>query len=243
MVSYQEFTKGTDGALSFNIRNDHDRPWWWYLDLNGEPLFLISNACGTCEAIFERVRNLQTPIGPQELSTQLAKGLTSIPGETIQALRPLLPKGDYLVGLIELLPAQLSFGERPRDIGCHADYFWWRLFERNKDGSAYELVLPSVAKTALDAQRIAAYCAQIQQGQKPTALALSIVDERNLGGGRYTEYALAHFLLDGHHKVMAASQMGSPITLLSFLRETTLTGIPSRDEQARKYYSGVGWQK
>jgi hypothetical protein len=30
-------------------------------------------------------------------------------------------------------------------------------------------------------------------------------------------WRLAHFLLDGHHKVFAASQAHKPITLLSFL--------------------------
>jgi hypothetical protein len=35
-----------DGVLSFSIRDDTNRPWWWYLDMHGEPLYLIGNACG-----------------------------------------------------------------------------------------------------------------------------------------------------------------------------------------------------
>lgn len=30
-------------------------------------------------------------------------------------------------------------------------------------------------------------------------------------------WCLAHYLLDGHHKTFAASEVGKPITLLSFL--------------------------
>jgi hypothetical protein len=100
---------------------------------------------------------------------------------------------------------------------------------------AYELILPCVAETALDATRVADYREQIQQGQTPTALALSFNDER-APSGRCVQSALVHMLLDGHHKIMAASQLGQPIQVLSFLRETAFTGIPMRSEQIRQYY-------
>ena len=59
--------------------------------------------------------------------------------------------------------------------------------------------------------------AEFESGHNPTALALSIYDSR-APMGRYYQNALAHFLLDGHHKVMAASQLSRPISILSFLR-------------------------
>ena len=50
----------------------------------------------------------------------------------------------------------------------------------------------------------------------PTALALSIADVRCVSQRRL-DWKLIHFLLDGHHKIEAASRLGREITLLSFL--------------------------
>lgn len=241
MMPYDELVLPNDGALSFVIRDSNNRPWWWYLDLYGIPLYLISNACGTCEAIFERVQNLDVPLAPKELSTQFAEGVQTVSTELIQTVTPLLPKGEYIVGLIETLPIHLKQAQRPLSIGCHADYFWWRLFREGEDETTYELILPFVPERSLSAERILWYQTQFQLGHKPTALALSMIDERVVSG-RFRETALVHFLLDGHHKVMAASQIGHPITILSFLRETTLTGIPYIDVKARAYYSGLGFE-
>jgi len=78
MLPFDEVVLSTDGALSFVIRDSNDRPWWWYLDLYGVPLYLISNACGTCEAIFERVQDLDVPLAPKELSAQFAEGVQTV---------------------------------------------------------------------------------------------------------------------------------------------------------------------
>lgn len=242
MLPFTEVSLPTDGALSFVIRDGNDRPWWWYLDLYGIPLYLISNACGTCEAIFERVQNLDVPLAPNELSAEFADGVQVVSTELIQTVTPLLPKGEYIVGLIETIPVHLKQVQRHRFIGCQADYFWWRLFREKINEITYELILPFVPEKNLSAERISWYQNQFQLGHKPTALALSMIDERDISGGRFKERALVHFLLDGHHKVMAASQIGRPVTILSFLRETALAGIPYIDLKARAYYSGSDFE-
>jgi hypothetical protein len=58
--------------------------------------------------------------------------------------------------------------------------------------------------------------------KQPTALALSVLDVKQPadwdGEPAITEhYCLAHYLLDGHHKTHAASELNKPITMLSFL--------------------------
>src|SRR5262249_40317465 len=135
-----------DGALSFNLRNNN---WDWFLDLNGEPLYLIGNTCGTCAALYRHIR-AHVPLAPKELSQRLEQGLTSIPEDVLKTVLPLLPKGEYIVGLIEIQPARLTSYERPRWVGCQSDYFWWRLWEHRDNGSEYELVLPFVAEADLD---------------------------------------------------------------------------------------------
>ena len=55
----------------------------------------------------------------------------------------------------------------------------------------------------------------------PTALAITIAEGKHfMSGSGYDApdaISLMHFLIDGHHKIYAASQLNKPITLLSFL--------------------------
>lgn len=69
-----------------------------------------------------------------------------------------------------------------------------------------------------------AYKRDINSGHQPTALALTVLDIKQpatwhgKGEPAVTEHwCLAHYLLDGHHKTLAASEVDKPITLLSFL--------------------------
>jgi hypothetical protein len=237
-MSPQQFTILQDGALSFTQRDGVNGPWWWYLDLHGTPLYFLSGSCNTCEAIFERVGMLDTPLAPNDLSAALNAGLADLSPEVVRTVAPLLPKGRYLVNILSILPTRYDQQQPHPLISCAADYFWWRLFHQQGRDIWYELVLPCVAETAVDPTRVAYYRNQIMQGQQPTALAFSFVDGRALGG-RYTRAALVHMLLDGHHKVMAASQLGQPIQLLSFFCEDAYSGIGSvgRNEIIHRYYA------
>src|SRR6266508_747826 len=213
----QELQITADGVLSFSIRDDTNRPWWWYLDMHGEPLYLISNACGTCSAIFRRVHDQNLPLTPRQLSAQLEVGLTSVPQTIIDTVAVLLPKGRYHVNLLSATPSLVTRGNQPRGVSCDADYFWLCQLETTELTAEYEIALPLVPQAELNPDRIAFYQAKLTSGYAPTALALSLYDGRS-PMGRYSQTALAHFLLDGHHKMLAASRLGRPISLLSVLR-------------------------
>ena len=208
-------TTDTDGVLSFARRENN---WLYYLDLDGEPFYLVGNRCDTCNALFERARNLKTPIAPAMLSHQLQQGLTLISDDLLATVAPLLPHGYYFVSLLDLEVELARKADKRwiRGVSCEADYFWWHVLELTEKSSQYELVLPAMPESDLSAERIADYRTQLQQGEHPTALALTLSDYRTVMG-QYPMAARAHFLLDGHHNVMAASQAGLPIRLLSFM--------------------------
>lgn len=213
----QELEVTVDGALSFSVRNDNNRPWWFYLDLHGKPLYLIGNACGTCSAIFQRVHHKNLPLTPRQLSEQLEAGLTSISQAIIDTVAVLLPKGRYRVSLLTVTPTLVTQGNRPQGVSCEADYFWLCRLHKTEQAADYEIALPLVPKPELNPERIAFYQAQFTRGHTPSALALSLHDDRT-PMGCYSQTALAHFLLDGHHKMMAASQSSKPLSIVSFLR-------------------------
>ncbi len=77
-------------------------------------------------------------------------------------------------------------------------------------------------KNWLSEKTLKAYRNRLSAGEKPTALAVSVLDVRGPAireeGPKICEHwCLTHYLLDGHHKTYAASLAGTEITLLSFL--------------------------
>jgi len=85
----------------------------------------------------------------------------------------------------------------------------------------------------LQADTLSRYKAQLAQGARPTALALSVLHVKGPADWdqppAVTEHwCLTHYLLDGHHKIYAASQAQSPITILSLL--ATSQGISSVEQ-------------
>ena len=223
-----EFTIVTDGILSFAIRKDNQRPWWWYLDIQGEPLYLISNLCGTCEAIFRRVSERNLPLTPRQFSDLLEAGMTTIPWLAIEMVTALLPRGNYTAELITAAPTLITQRTSRPEVACEAGYYWLQNLQKTDQGIKYELFLPLVPIPALDQTRIDFYKSQIDAGGKPSALVLTLEDSRNPRGNPYYQSARAHFLLDGHHKMMAATQLGKPITVLSFLYKGCEDGYLSR---------------
>jgi hypothetical protein len=230
------------GRLSFALNVDQTRPWWRGLELDGKPLYRIGNICDTCEAIFGRFDTAQLPHTPAELSQLLRTGIDHVSPFVSDTVVPLLPRGQYAVALLPIQPALLQLHTKQTS---QADFYlwensqpalvpekvwpaiprlqpWW--FAQSdpvehpglKDRGLYEAVLPLVNEEQLDQTTIDFYKRRIQEGHRPTALALSVVDVRAPSACAF-DWRLIHFLLDGHHKLMAASQLGQSITLLSFL--------------------------
>lgn len=219
-MEIREFEITTNGFLSLSMREDNGVPWWWYLNVHGQPLYHIGNNCGTCQAIFERVGKAKLPLTPQQLSEQLRTGFESLPTDVFDTVAPLLPKGRYRVQLVEVKPSLMTQGNRPNTISCNADYFWLCRLTEMEHSADYEMILPIVERSQLNINRIAFYKSMFDNNQNPVALAFSMYDERAVRG-EYGQNALVHFLLDGHHKIMAASEMFRSIFVLSFTRLNT----------------------
>ena len=200
------------GRLSFTIRNDQDRPWWRDLDLDGQPLYRIGNVCDTCEAIFSRLAAAEMPLAPQELAARLREGLDDLPQDVIDTVAAILPDGRYAVGLLTIYPTYFPSAQLLRGPKHHTIRQKTML---TSTVTLPEVFLPLIGEDQYNADTIAAYEKVVAQGSQPTALALSVLDARTVSGKAY-EWQLAHFLLDGHHKIMAACRVGQPVTLLSF---------------------------
>ncbi len=87
----------------------------------------------------------------------------------------------------------------------------------------FEFIVPMVPPSWSEPGRVGDYQDRIASGQTPACLAVSILDICQPAASPGTEepglahWGLAHFLLDGHHKMQAAAQAIRPVRLLTLL--------------------------
>lgn len=219
--------------------------WDRFITYEEQQLFHIGNVCGTCNFFFTRQdTSVDKSIASGELIGRLNSGLTSVDLDIAKDYSVLFPNDTYEVLLLEIFP-RLVF---PND---RQDYFvndLWKTWEKDDDEKSqanteyyrgldkkileedkvFEFFIPIYPTSQLDEKRISFYEEQIKRGQKPTALAVSIldvkcpcfyptVDGKEIKPEFFTHWCLANYLLDGHHKIQAAHRQQKSITLLTYL--------------------------
>ena len=88
----------------------------------------------------------------------------------------------------------------------------------------------------LDSARVTEFEGYIREGRRPTALAISVLDIKQpaIWSGRppvTCHWCLAHYIIDGHHKLFAASREKQPISLVSMFALNR--GISGPEHHAR----------
>lgn len=206
--------------------------------LQGEPAFELSQWCGTCPVLFKRMRGANGTLSAEEAAEVLNTGIDEIDIEVVETFARLLPRGEYLPLLLDVQP-RLTQPFGTDDYFSHEQVATWGLdgfwglpeyprtpyyrTHRSRvadDAHLYEFVVPMVPPTWNDEGRVTEFRDRLAGGTTATAVALSTLDlcqpaDRGPDASDYYQHwALTHFLLDGHHKLQAASQIGSPIRLL-----------------------------
>jgi hypothetical protein len=198
--------------LSFSIQEDNGVPWWICVDYDKRPLYIVSNRCGTCPAVFRLTKERMVPLLEEKVNKLLNEGLSTITNPIVDMISPLLPKGKYLVSLQKISPRYSRINAK--EVG----YNWENKLDISyKDGFLSESIYPIVPEYILDQDRIRYYyhLPYTLPNLHPTAVTLCFVVDR-IPGGRGHYIYVGHILLDGHHKMMAASWRGDVISVLSF---------------------------
>jgi hypothetical protein len=239
--------------------------WDRYITLDGKRAFHIGNVCGTCAFVFERLEGANDKVSPKELSERLRRGLTQIDDEVVRTATGVLPAGRYDALLLRCVPrlvlpskqGDYFFDEQVALWGIDgfwgvphytkAEYYRTGLARMGNGRGLFEFVVPMFPKSFLRADTITSYKDVFSHGVLPTALAVSILDVKQPadwnGNPEVTEHwCLSHYLLDGHHKVYAAAELGAPVSLLSFLASEK--GVSSREQvaEAIETLKKDGWQ-
>ena len=216
--------------------------WDRFLTIDGKKAYNFGNVCGTCAFLFERLEGANQGIDTKAIISELNEGFSRIQVPVINALKLLLPNGSYKILLQTIEPHLIQPG-KPGDyfyeeqvniwgidgfwgISHHpkTEYYRLKTLPISEISGLFEFLIPMYPKNWLSDNRITEYKSILQLEKHPTAISLSILDVKqpacwddSMDGKITDHWCLAHNLIDGHHKVFAASQENRPITLLSFL--------------------------
>ena len=229
-----ELTVETDGLFRIACdRHEHglyvgDKPIWE----------MVGGPWDTCGGWFSLVDEPFRPRTPTELNQRLGRGIEAVDRPLVESIVPLLPRGRYTVGLLRVAPVrQGSDTDHWYRSRCVERETWHRLPpDPNDEGEPVtvreyleryhesEVILPHLSTGSIDWDRVDRYRDAMWAGHRPTAMVISLGELRHPGDSR-TVARLTHFVIDGHHKLFAASQTGKPLTLLSFFAHAH-SGIP-----------------
>jgi len=214
--------------------------WDRFITIEGKDAYHIGNICGTCSFFFERCEGANQSVNPRELQDQLTAGLTGLTDAQAAVLSELLPDGDYEAMLLHRIPRLVAPGD-PDDYFCREQPVLWGIdkfsglphnprtnYYRGADmplgdgAHLYEFVIPMFPTSWCDANRLSEFEELLRDGRRPTALAISVLDIKQPANwdedtSVNSHWCLAHYIIDGHHKILAASRSQRPVGLLSFL--------------------------
>lgn len=252
-------TGSPDSRVKFELAGE--REWSRYLMLDGRPAYLVGGNCDTCGFLFERMDGANDRVQVEEASDRLRDGFSSLAEPTVELLASRLPSDEYLVVLLDLKPRLVRPGDdgdyfchEQIDLWGVDSFYglphyprvpYYRGGDRDLGGGAhlFEFLVPMFPSTWLDPESTAKYRESSFTLKRPTALAVSLLDVRSpakvcdparreyLPPGVGEHWCLAHYLLDGHHKVYAAAEAGRTVRLLAFVSCTN--GISTREQVAR----------
>jgi hypothetical protein len=264
----QKRLKITDSTsrLSFTTTGGGSwKVWDRFISLEGEQLFHIGNVCGTCQFFFRRVIERFVPsLDIESIRTALEAGILSL-DTTASAFSELLPDGNYIAALFEVGPRLVGAG-KAQDYFTTDQLQTWRDDEGSEPASGYyrgesrrirdreklfEFMIPLYDVAHLNSARVEHYRRAIEQGVRPTAVSIGVLDVKEsmtwpeVNGAEVepeirAHWCFANYLLDGHHKMAAASDTEHPITLLSFI---AIDPSWQMVDDLMKFYSGVQVQR
>jgi hypothetical protein len=241
-----------DSRVGFATEGGGSWPAWdRFITLDGKKAYHIGNICGTCEFMFERLEGANDKVSPTELTHRFRAGVTRLDEDILHTVAAALPVGDYRTLLVKCVPTRVLPSE-PGDYfreeqvalwGVNAfwglphytktEYYRTERIRMTNGRGLFEFVIPMVPKSFLHADAVRSYKDALLGGTTPTALAISILDIKQPADWEgnpeiNAHWCLSHYLLDGHHKILAASELGLPISILSFL--AVEKGISTREE-------------
>ena len=229
-------TLGTPDSVIGFTQGGPENPWLErFLTINGVAGYLLAYACGTCGLVLRSQPGTPPlPIAAEAVRDRLNHGLAEPDPEVIEAFGARLPRDDYLVMLLDVRPILVEPGsprdyfvaEQPRlwtreemeepEATDPANVAYYRLGDQ-PIGERHRLFQFAVPMRPLDSMEQTVLSHYAGTGESGTAVALGVLDISGPHFSAREHWGLFHFLLDGHHKMLAAARAGRVMRMLSFV--------------------------
>jgi len=233
-------TGNAESRVSFDSEG-----WSRYLLIDGKQAYMLGGKCQTCAFMFERRGGANQAVQVDEAVEALRRGINSLDDPLVSLIGRAMPEGEYIACLMEGDVRQVELNsaddyfvtEGPALFGEDMFYClphdpriaYYRAGEEDlSDGRRlFQFVVPMFPAKWLKMTTIADYIETLRTKSSGTAVCISVLDARspavNVGSDwphTRGHLCLAHYVLDGHHKLNAAAESGQPLSLLSFLAVT-----------------------
>ena len=233
-------TLGQTGVAAFETVRVHAAYHARYLRIEGRRAYEVGNGCETCTFWFTRLEGANSNVSVDGIRSRLAEGLQSVMDPAVEEFSRVLSSGKYIVALLDILPRLVGptdadgyFAREQVDLWGtdgfwglphypHSEYYRFDDREVTPTAKLFEFVIPMYPSTWLKSDTVDSYTAQLGRSELPTAVSLSVLDIKQPavwteGTQINTHWCLAHYLLDGHHKLYAAASEGRPVRMVSFV--------------------------
>jgi hypothetical protein len=228
-----------------------------YLLIDGKRAYNLGIDCQTCSLLFERLSGANQSVEIEKTAEALRKGVQSLVDPIVEVVGAGLPKGEY-VALLTEAPLSLVYPNGKGDYFCEEqmalwgeDTFWclphdpripyFRAGESDIGESRrlFNFIVPMYPTKWLTFRPPSEYQQELRERGTGTAVALSILDVRGpaiFQGDPIPDplehWCFTHYVIDGHHKLHAASESGKPLNILSFVALAHCASSRDQIEQA-----------
>lgn len=211
--------------------------------LDGKQAYSLGyGGCQTCSFLFQRLSGANHPAEIEATAEALRKGVDSLDDEVVETIGRGLPEGEYNALLCETsvtlaIPGGSNDYYQHEQVSLWGEDMFWCLphdprvpYFRAGDSSLepgkrlFNFVIPMIPTRWLSMTTIAKYEEALKTKSSGTAVSIAVLDVRGPSDWNDSRppdplehWCLAHFILDGHHKLNAAMQTGKPLKLLSFV--------------------------
>lgn len=222
------------------------KEWERYLTIDGKKAFHLGNICDTCHFLFSKLGDSNIAPPTKEISTRLEKSKDVLDTRFLDLLGQILPADDFFVACIRVKPQLTHPGDKLDYFSkeCPALFaigeYHGPCYDVNtpyyrdsgtvfaKDKLLINFMIPLHDPGELSHERVAYFSELLEKGHVPTAFAISVLDieapaippaqlrQENISS-ESEHWCLAHYLLDGHHKIHAAAKADAECAILCFI--------------------------
>ena len=218
------------------------KEWDRFLTIDGKRAYHLGNICGTCHFFFSKLENANRTFSATEISKRLEENKELLDAGFLSFVSQIFPSDDYFVCQIRFKPKLVYPGDKTdyfskecTDLFGVDGYYGVphnpkTPYYRDSGISLGEkrllinFIVPLHQPGTLDPKRVDYYIERYGKGCVPGGLAISILDiegpailKEQAGPADTEHWCLAHYLIDGHHKIHAAAKLGKECSLLCFI--------------------------